>query len=62
MDPNKALEDLLALAVECAHGDDRTEREEELACQILALDGWIRCGGFLPRCWQPNYDSERESR
>lgn len=51
MDPDKALSDLLALANDYAHGAERTEREEEIAEQILALDEWIRCGGFLPSRW-----------
>jgi len=54
MDPDKALDLLLATAKFLLEGeaDDMFEESaEELAQQVLMLDEWIRGGGFLPAAW-----------
>jgi len=55
MDPNEALERLLSTA-RCIlggeAGDMFDESADELAEQVLALDEWLRKGGFLPSAWQ----------
>lgn len=51
MDPDAALERLLSWArreVESDAGDDATEAAEA----AIALDKWIRRGGFLPGRWR----------
>lgn len=58
MDPDANLKEQL----EIAHGivdasDDEVINEsvdnaERLAELILALDGWIKAGGFLPKGWK----------
>lgn len=57
MDPNANLEEQLELATFLAESDstDATERLDvavRLADLVLALDGWIRKGGFLPGKWK----------
>jgi hypothetical protein len=51
MDPDANLRELLNLARTRVQGVDDTEvcRMAEL---VLALDDWIRGGGFLPRSWR----------
>lgn len=51
MDPNATLERMLEISKE----DQREFREEihELCDLVLALDEYIRRGGFLPRAWAP---------
>jgi hypothetical protein len=47
MDPNACLKEMLKLATtadECGF--------ERLAELVLALDGWLKMGGFLPRRWE----------
>ena len=56
MDPNANLDRLLELARRMAdqEADDIEEDNAiELAELILALDEWLRRGGFLPRRWLP---------
>jgi len=57
MDPDANLEEQLELAAEAiesiengaeVHVDD----VERLAELVLALDGWITNGGFLPKRWR----------
>lgn len=51
MDPNATLERMLEISKE----DQREFRDEihELCELVLALDGYLRGGGFLPRAWAP---------
>lgn len=56
MDPNANLEEQLKLA---RHVIDRDDEEpvddadvERLAELVVALDTWVRGGGFLPRAWK----------
>jgi hypothetical protein len=56
MDPNAALDEMRRIAEVSAEGlfdrecPDVLNRLSEL---VLALDGWISKGGFLPDRWQP---------
>lgn len=59
MDPDETHRRMLALAasvIEAADSDHHTgdliDEASELADAILALDGWIRSGGFLPDAWR----------
>jgi hypothetical protein len=58
MDPNAALKRLVQLSEqlidehEFNHGD-LTIRATELAETFLALDEWLRKGGFKPHPWIP---------
>ena len=59
MDPDKALELLLQTArfiLDGSAGDMLEESADELAQQTLALDEWLRRGGFLPAAWQRRND------
>jgi hypothetical protein len=49
MDPNETLERMVQSANEVVVGDGKGERLAEL---VLAMDGWLRKGGFLPKDWQ----------
>lgn len=60
MDPNKTLEEMLALAKRLENAMDTEEYPddlalgedaEELAALVLALDGWLAKGGFMPGAW-----------
>lgn len=54
MDPNANLEELRTLAGSVATDIDYIGREEDarrLAELVLALDGWLSKGGFLPSEW-----------
>lgn len=48
MDPNANLEEQLRLAEAIL---DEGEEGNRLAELVLALDEWIRRGGFLPEAW-----------
>jgi hypothetical protein len=52
MDPNANLEELRRLAQSivdgCEADADDCIRVAEL---VLALDGWLNAGGFLPKAW-----------
>lgn len=56
MDPNVCLEQILELA-KLIEESVQHERETpygvaaKLAEQVLALDGWLRGGGFAPSRW-----------
>lgn len=57
MDPTANLKEQLALAnqIVTAHnaGEDVHEADvDRLAELVLALDAWVRGGGFLPAAWQ----------
>jgi hypothetical protein len=62
MDPDANLKELLSLAedmIELNDAGDQTFLEEvepqdvaRLAELVIALDGWIRGGGFLPASWK----------
>lgn len=58
MDPNRCLEEQLALArkfLDIQDGNDSDLIEEvdvfRLSELVLSLDEWIRKGGFLPKAW-----------
>lgn len=61
MDPNAALQELLALKAKIMRqwdaADDTCDFDEadviRMAELVEALDGWIRKGGFLPERWRP---------
>lgn len=61
MDPNETLARMLRAANEIEDTTDEIERSmlaDELACLVMALDGWIKAGGFLPAAWVPKRDTE----
>jgi hypothetical protein len=59
MDPDAALEELLRL-VDLVNGESDAEIDLRTDCRdisqiaelLLALDGWLSAGGFLPRRWK----------
>lgn len=58
MDPDENLAEQLRICHRIAageHGESDTDRLAEL---VLALDTWLRGGGFLPRAWTPRADRE----
>lgn len=62
MDPDANLEELLAIAgavVDCDSSDPESVSPETVEGQCtrmaelaIALDEWIRTGGFLPTAWR----------
>ena len=50
MDPDKARASIVELARRIAQGEG-LDGAEELAELVLALDEWLRKGGFLPESW-----------
>jgi hypothetical protein len=57
MDPNTALAEMIETAARLTNNppEDRdgiAYEADRLAELVLALDGWIRKGGFLPDAWQ----------
>lgn len=54
MDPNANLNESLALANAIIDGNDYVDagEAERLAELVVALDDWIRKGGFLPDDWR----------
>jgi hypothetical protein len=57
MDPNENLMQLLNMASGVIAAEERDEKvSHELALRMaehfLALDQWLKNGGFLPRRWQ----------
>jgi len=64
MDPDKALETALTSAAELIDRDTHDTRiwfatiaqVLELAEAVLALDGWLRKGGVLPKRWQQPHE------
>ncbi len=55
MDPNTNLDRLLRLAESVLSGEADSEHAQsqldELAELLVALDGWLKAGGFLPSRW-----------
>lgn len=49
MDPNRTL----AFLIEWATGADPADDAISAAEHLLALDRWLRSGGFPPARWQP---------
>lgn len=49
MDPNATLEEMLAQAR--ADQSEFHEGIHRLAELVLAMDNWLRGGGFLPKDW-----------
>ena len=58
MDPNATLKEALDLAGRISrrqeHLPDQAFLGEMLAELLLALDEWLRKGGFLPAQWAPD--------
>jgi hypothetical protein len=54
MDPNACLDCILRTAKTLADGEGNAHEAMKLAEHVLALNGWIQGGGFLPRLWQQN--------
>lgn len=57
MDPNANLEEMLSLANEIQQAIDEDDDPDpcdvdRLTELVIALDGWISGGGFLPSRWQ----------
>lgn len=66
MDPDELLESLTELARKVISDIDEDEgpvlwedRAEELASKVLALDTWMRRGGFPPRAWNRKQQTEK---
>lgn len=60
MDPNECLARMLRAASEIDKSTDEIERSmlaDELACLVLAMNEWIKAGGFLPAAWVPKHDT-----
>ena len=54
MDPNANLREQIALAEKILTSSGATFGDSErLAELVLALDGWIKKGGFVPLDWTP---------
>jgi hypothetical protein len=56
MDPNANLEEQRRIAIHIIEAIDAGQVPQEadvdrLAELVLALDGWLRSGGFLPASW-----------
>lgn len=67
MDPNANLEEMLALArtlVDDTRPDstERLEMGDRLADLVLAMDGWLRGGGFTPDVWLDAWVNARKAR
>jgi hypothetical protein len=56
MDPDKALETALLHAAELIDRDTHDDQVLELAEAVLALDEWLRKGGFLPKRWKEPHE------
>jgi hypothetical protein len=61
MDPNETLKQLLATARYAVEQDDQP-LAADLADLVLALDGWLSKGGFLPVEWNKNFPYETQLR
>lgn len=51
MDPDKALEEALALAGKAKRTTLSEDEVDELAAKVADLDAWLRKGGYLPAAW-----------
>lgn len=61
MDPNVCLEILLRMAkrVNDTHLDMMDKYEAQMLAEyVLALDEWIKGGGFMPSRWDPTVKEE----
>ncbi len=64
MDPNKNIAEQLRLAERVLMEHDLDERVVSasaavaLAEHVLALDSWLRHGGFLPAAWRVSWGQE----
>ena len=52
MDPSTNLAEQIRLAEAITDGEGTEMAYLRLAELVLALNGWIRMGGFLPKDWQ----------
>lgn len=54
MDPNTCLDEIRDLVddVQNTYGFNDEAIAVQLAQKIVALDGWLNRGGFLPKDWQ----------
>jgi hypothetical protein len=57
MDPNANIEEQARIAAAIVEAHDAGQRPQQcdvdrLAELVLALDGWLRSGGFLPKAWR----------
>jgi hypothetical protein len=65
MDPNANLTEQLSLAQKIVDGryaihDSLEADADRLAELVVALDGWIRGGGFLPAAWEKGRTQKRK--
>ena len=53
MDPDENLKEQLILADSTTSGESEAIEDdaERLAELVVAMSGWIRTGGFLPKAW-----------
>ena len=58
MDPEANLSEQLRICQRIAAGEHDESDVDRLAELVLALDTWLRGGGFLPRAWTPRADRE----
>jgi len=59
MDPDANLRRQLAIAQAVVHSDADDPTLNELAELVIALDEWIRAGGFSPARWSDALASRR---
>jgi D-alanyl-D-alanine dipeptidase len=52
VDPNANLNEQIEIAQRMSEGKERTGDASRLADLVLALDDWMRRGGFVPRRWE----------
>jgi hypothetical protein len=52
MDPTAALTTILAWAHEIDNEGENSYEAWDIAELVIALDQWIRQGGFLPQPWE----------
>jgi hypothetical protein len=64
MDPNANLDEMLQLARLIDVGEDSwvPEQAERLAELVVAMDGWLRKGGFRPARWDTVRATEQATR
>lgn len=58
MDPNATLNEILDLAQRISEDKPSDISAGRLAELVLALDDWMRRGGFVPRRWEWWKDKE----
>jgi hypothetical protein len=59
MDPNANLRRQLAIARAAVNVDGADDTLVELSELVLALDEWIRSGGFAPSRWSIPHNASR---